>query len=115
MEEAIVAKLNGIKADAKKELDSMCVALNDYDWMSNPTDWIQRYFGSDEIVDERGVQGVVDDCMNIQERDLYVMALVDMLIKKDKTFKWMKATDKFIWGMNWELFVDKFIEIVNKQ
>ena len=115
MEEAIIAKLNGIKADAKEELDSMYVALNDYAWMSNPTDWIQRYFGSSEIVDERGVQGVVDDCMDIQERDLYVMALVDMLIKDGKTYNWMKATDKFIWAMNWESVVDKFIEIVKKK
>ena len=113
MEKAIVAKLNGIKAEAEKELESMHTALDSYEQMNN-SDWIERYFGSDEVVDERGVDGVVSDCIDIMEKDLHTIQLIEWLIKNDKTFKWMETKSELIWGWNWNILVDKYIEVIKR-
>ena len=111
MKEAIVTKLNGIKAEAEKEMKSMYTALDDYKQMSN-SDWIQHHFGSDEIIDERGVDGVVSDCIDVLEKDLRTIELVEWLIKNDKTFKWMETKSELMWGWNWNILVDKYIETI---
>lgn len=112
MEKTIVARLNGIKAEAEREFDSMSIALKDFDWISNPTAWIERYLGNNDMVDERGIGGIVEDFTNIKKRDMYVIQLVNALIENDKTYEWMKTPNKLIWGLKWESLVDSFMDYI---
>ena len=106
---AVVKKLNEIKNNANKEYDRLSKMLNDYDWFNNPNAWLERHFGEmkDKVLDDRGMQGLVDDLLNGKVTCLDEINLADMIIKNNTYYDWM-SLEGAEWNTHWVVLLAKY-------
>lgn len=87
----VLMKFENIKKEANEEYERLRKLLNDWDWFNNPEAWIERHFGKtrNEVLDDRGIMGLVSDLADGKTQCLDEMALADIIIKTNVYCDWM--------------------------
>ena len=108
-----LSHLAKIYANAIEEYKNMEKCLADYRKCDDKADWALEHFGTEyvELMDDRGFEGLAEDCKSVMTDDIIEMRMVETLVERNIMYDWMK--DKSVWSFKWMMMVGDIRDKVN--